>query len=324
MILGFVTTSLSFLAIAFIDNFAVLAVLFLIAGAGGSTYHPMGSPLLAEAFPSGRAKAFGLHVTGGVLGAVLGPIITGAAVTYFTWKPALVILAIPGLALAAILSLYLGPSKTKDISGASNIDGIEKQGSLGIYAMPLLFIAASFIFVLGQRGTDIFATEYFVSGRGLRLFEASLLLSSLSVAGLISAPICGTMADRFDRKKVLITLVIIQSAALFAVTLTPNQILAIPCIIFGFASFGTMGVGETILADITPPNRRSTLFGLNYTVSFSGSIILTPLLFATATVNNFNFGFTALSMIMPLSIILIAKAKTLKIIKEPCPSPKNY
>jgi MFS family permease len=182
--------------------------------------------------------------------------------------------------------------------------------NLETYGPAVLFIAAAFIYVLGLRGTDVFANEYFVIGRGIEIAEASLLFSLLKIAGLFSAPLCGKLSDTYGRKRVLITLVILESASLYAITATPTMLLAVPCIIFGFAAFGLLAVGEALLADITPENQRGTIFGINLTINFSPSIILTPVLFTIAQIYNFNLGLILLSALMPLSIPILLRIKT--------------
>jgi len=84
---------------------------------------------------------------------------------------------------------------------------------------------------------------------------------------------------------------------------------AVPCIVFGFAAFGLLGVGEALLADITPEGQRSMVFGLNYSASFSSSIYLPPALGWVADNIYFNAGFMLLSAIMPLSILFILKIR---------------
>jgi len=129
------------------------------------------------------------------------------------------------------------------------------------------------------------------------------------VAGLFSAPICGKLSDSFGRKKVLITLVAVESLSLFAITVSSNLLLAVPCVIFGFASFGLLAVGEALLADVTPEKQRATIFGINLTVNFSPSIFLVPVLFGLVPSYGFNSGFILLSVLMPLSIPLLLMIK---------------
>jgi MFS family permease len=301
---GFVLTSLSFLAIGLTSNVAVLALLFFTAGIGGSTYHPFGSPILAETYPTNRGRTLGLHQTGGAIGSFVGPFITGVLVVAFGWRPATMILAVPGLLLAAKLYFSISP---KNESNLVTTDGNDRVVNLNwkTYTPAIVFIVAAFIYVLGLRGTDAFANEYFAIGRGIEIAEASLLFSMLKVAGLFSAPVCGKLSDSYGRKKVLIALVAVESLSLFAITLSPNLLIAIPCIVFGFASFGLLAVGEALLADVTPEKQRPTIFGINNTASFSPSVFLVPLLFGLAPSYGFSSGFILLSALMPLSIPII-------------------
>jgi len=306
---GFFVTSLSFLAIGLTDNVGVLALLFFTAGVGGSTYHPFGSPILAETYPTNRGRTLGLHQMGGAVGSFVGPFLTGVLVVAFGWRPAAMILAIPGLLIGAKLYFSINPENQSNLVASQ---AKSKAGSLKwkTYAPAIILIVAAFIYVLGLRGTDAFANEYFDLGRGIEIAEASFLFSMLKVAGLFSAPICGKLSDMFGRKKVLITLVSVESVSLYAITVSPNLLLAFPCIVFGFASFGLLAVGEALLADVTPEKQRATIFGINNTVSFSPSIFLVPVLFGLVPFYGFNFGFILLSAIMPLSIPLLLMVKT--------------
>jgi MFS family permease len=146
-----------------------------------------------------------------------------------------------------------------------------------------------------------------------------LLFAALKVAGLFSAPLCGKLSDIYDRKKVLIALVIVESVSLYAITITPTVLLVVPCVIFGFAAFGLLGVGEALLADITPADQRNTIFGINFTISFSSAPILSAGLGIIADQYSFDAGFALLSALMPLSIPLMLKVKAKPAQQEQCP-----
>jgi MFS family permease len=306
---GFIATALAFSAIGFTTNFAVLTVLFFIAGAGGATYHPNGMPLLAETYPTSRGQTLGLHQTGGAIGSFVGPFAAGLLTQNFTWRPTMIFMALPGLVLAAVLWFSISPEPAS--ANVQQEKNRIKTSNLKTYGPAALFMAAAFIYVLGQRGTDTFANEFFTLGRGIEIAEASLIFSALKVAGLFSAPVCGRLSDSYGRKRVLIALVIIESISLYALTTTPTILLVVPCIIFGFAAFGLLTVGEALLADVTPEKQRKTIFGINLTLNFSPYIILTPALFGIADVyGNYTIGFVVLSALMLLSIPLLLKIKT--------------
>ena len=271
--IGFAFSALSFLTIGFTNNILLFAPLLFLAGAGGSTYHPNGIPFLAETYSTNRGRSLGFHQTGGALGSFVAPILAGLLVVTFDWRITLMLLAVPGLILSLILWLKI----VKPIPAVSMVQQRSEKGfrKLKVYGPSILFIIAAFIYVLGVRGIDTFANIYFVDERGISNFlEASLLFSSLKIAGFFSAPLCGKLSDVFGRKKVLVILIIIESISLYSITFAPTGFLAIPCIFFGFAAFGLLAVGEALLADITPLDKYSTIFGINFAISFTGSIFL--------------------------------------------------
>ena len=306
---GFLISSSCFIAIGFVTNLVALGLLFFLAGAAGSTYHPSGFPILAETYPTRRGRTLGLHQTGGAIGSFVGPFVTGLLVANFAWRPTMMLMAIPGLVLAVVLWFSVSPEQPR-IETAPQKTGKINLGDLKKYSPAFLFIVAALLYVQGQRGTDAFANVYFTEGLGIGIAEASLLYSTLKFAGLFSAPVCGRLSDSYGRRKVLITLVIVESVSLYAITVTPVMLLAVPCIIFGFAAFGLLAVGEALLADVTPEKQRAAIFGINLTVNFSPYIYLTPALFALAGLQQYSLGFIVLSVVMPFSIPILLKIKT--------------
>ena len=304
--IGFAVTALCFVAIGFTNNVMILALLFLIAGAAGSTYHPSGFPILAETGQTTRGQTLGLHQTGGAVGSLLGPIVTGLMLVSFSWRPTMVIMAIPGFVLSAILWRSIENQPNANVANSKRSSRVSFK-DLRVSHVVVLFIAAAFFYMIGQRGTDAFASVYFADGRGIELLEASFLYAALKVGGLFSSPICGRLSDIYGRKKVLIPLVVIGAVSLYAITAVPVTLIVIPCIAFSFAAFGLLTVGESLLADITPDNQRAAIFGLNVTINFSPYIFLTPILFSISGLYGFNIGFVILSLLMLVSIPLILK-----------------
>lgn len=305
---GFMASSLCFVAIGVTNNHILLALLFFAAGGAGSTYHPSGFPILAETYPGSRGRAMGLHQAGGAVGSIVGPFVTGLMVMSFMWRLTMILMAIPGLILCGVIWFSINDDQTPNEAVSKQKDRINLK-YLRAFSPVVIFIAAAFFYVLGQRGTDAFANVYFTYGRGLGIVEASFLFSTLKVAGLFSAPVCGKLSDSYGRKKVLVALVLVESASLFAITAVPTVLLILPCITFGFAAFGLLTVGEALLADITPDKHRATIFGLNLTINFSPYIFLTPVLFTISSLHGFNWGFGILSALMLVSIPLILKIR---------------
>ncbi len=304
---GFVTSAIAFFVTTLTNNAILIAVIFFVAGIGGSTYHPLGSSTLSEAYRLNRGRTLGLHQTGGAIGSFIGPIAAGLLLTGFGWRSTLALFAIPGLVMGFALWFLVEPKPQSIQEGRLRQNGV-RFADWKIYTPAFVFMAAAFVYVFGQRGMDNFANQYFTVGRGIELLEASFLFSMLKVAGLFSAPICGKLSDRFGRKIVLISLVVVESVSLFAITVSPTILLAVPCIVFGLASFGLLGVGEALLADLTPEKHRPVMFGINLTLSFLPEVFLVPFLFSLGSVS-YNSGLVLLSVIMPVSIPLLLMVK---------------
>jgi len=305
--LGLVVTSFSFLIMGFVENVVVLALLFVLAGAGGSTYHPNGMPLISELFKEKRGQASGFHQTGGSLGSFVGPLVTGFVVVTLSWRQALVALSVPGFVLALILWRFLLEPK-------SSSDNEEKtEARRGLYRPVLFLIGAAAIYTVGLRGVNSFANQYFRFGRGIaNLGEASFLFSMLQVAGLFSGPFCGRLSDRFGRRAVLITLIALQSTSLYSMLAAPLGLLIVPCLFFGFASFGMLTITDAYLTDITPREYLETVFGFHYTVSFTVGAVVPPILGLIVDFSGFDLGFAILGLIVPLGIIPLTRIKQRK------------
>ncbi len=304
---GFVTSALAFFVATLTNNALLIGLFFFVAGIGGSTYHPLGSSSLSEAHPLSRGRTLGLHQTGGAIGSFVGPIAAGLILAGFGWRFTLELFAIPGLVIGFALWFLIESKRhvKEDRSREQNTVFADWK----TYTPAFLFMAAAFVYVFGQRGMDNFANQYFTVGRGIEILEASFLFSMLKVAGLFSAPICGKLSDRFGRKIVLISLVVVESVSLFAITVSPTILLAVPCIVFGLASFGLLGVGEALLADLTPEKHRPVMFGINLTLSFLPQVFLVPFLYSLAGSMSYDSGLVLLSAMMPISIPLLLMVK---------------
>ena len=85
--------------------------------------------------------------------------------------------------------------------------------------------------------------------------------------------------------------------------------IVVPAIFFGFASFGLLAISDAFLADLSPKEYMATIFGIYFTTSFTVGAIIGPILGIVSDVYGYNLGFTIISLLIPISIILLAKVK---------------
>lgn len=214
------------------------------------------------------------------------------------------VLSAPGIVLSVILGIFLlDPRK-------ATRQGERSKVSLGSYRSILFLIAAAAVYTSAYRGINAFANQYFVDARHLtNLGEASFLFSMLQVAGLFSAPLTGRLSDRLGRKTVILVLIAVQFVSIYFLILSPLNVLIVPCIIFGFTSFGLLAITDAFLADITPRSYVETVFGFHYTMSFAVGAILPPILGGLIDLYGFNLSFSVLGIMILGGIPLLMRAK---------------
>jgi len=306
LVMGLILTSSAFIALNLSSSFYAMALVLFLAGIGGSTYHPNGMPLISELFLNRRGQASGFHQTGGSLGSFVSPLVAGLAMMSFGWRTSLLLLSIPGLVLALILWVFLIEPKSTVVEEP----GVRVSGK-GLYGSVILLIGASAIYTMAFRGMNAFANQYFVDARGItNLGEASFLFSMLQVAGLFSAPLTGRLSDRWGRRSVIITLILVQSLSVFWLLGSPSNQMILPCILFGFTAFGLLAISDAYLADITPKQHVETVFGVHFTISFVTGAILPPILGSIVDSSGFTIGFSALAILILAGIPLIGKTRT--------------
>jgi MFS family permease len=99
-------TALGGLATSYWQLFATRGVV----GASESSYLPSAQALLADYFPDrGRAQAMGIFWAGLVVGGVMAVWVGGHLATAFGWRSALIIVGLPGLLFALLLSRLRDP-----------------------------------------------------------------------------------------------------------------------------------------------------------------------------------------------------------------------
>jgi len=89
-------------------SYGMLVVAEVVAGIGGSTYHPAGLSLISD-LETGQTegKAMGIHGIGGVVGTALAPVVVGGVASLFDWRLALVFAAAVGLGYGLVfLALF--------------------------------------------------------------------------------------------------------------------------------------------------------------------------------------------------------------------------
>ena len=195
-------TALSGLAVGFV----MLLLLRIGVGIGEAGVSPASQSIIADYFPKERrASAMSVLIVGANVGMIIGYLIGGFVSQHYGWRVALVVVGLPGLALAAVMFAQL----------REPIRGAFEAPAPGTDASPTILQTAAFMFgspavrqlliastISGTvtYGLTTWLPAFFVRAHGLSQSEVGLLMAlAFGVVGAIGAFVGGKWVDRLSR-----------------------------------------------------------------------------------------------------------------------------
>jgi predicted MFS family arabinose efflux permease len=183
-------------------------------GIGEAGYAPGGTAMIAGLYPQEkRSWMIGLWNASIPLGSAIGVALGGVIATYWGWRHAFGLVAIPGL-IVAILFFFVKDYKTVGLT-ISKVRGDRKDErkavAMSIRDMLNEFLnKPSLIFTYFGMAGVVFTTTslltwlptYFHRVHGLPESQAGIKSSAVLILALIGAPLGGYIADRWRKKKV--------------------------------------------------------------------------------------------------------------------------
>jgi len=232
----------------------------LLAGLGGSTQHPIGSSLVAAAFPGLRSRtALGTYNFTGDVGKVLLPALFALIAAALGWQQALIVVAALAVVGAGIVVASLRPIPLHDKPDeAKPVAGQDRP-----WAYWLLFsihIADDLV----RTGVLIFL-PFLLRDKGADLPTIGLGLSLLFAGGAAGKLVMGWVGAKLG----VVPSVILTEAATTALVLLllplslPLTLLLLPAV--GLVLNGTSSVLYGTVPEFVRPERRTHAFAVFYT-----------------------------------------------------------
>lgn len=286
IVLGLLGISLAGMCISLTQDFRQMVPFFIIMGLCGGTYHAPASSFISQILPpEKRGRALGLHFTGGSASFFLTPAMAlGIASMFDSWRPSFFTLALPALLAGTILWLTTEEPNNMAVTQTENknehernsdeakISWIEIIRTLGLLVSLTIFLNIVFASVRSYLPLYM-VDQYQISPRW-----AGLVVSVISGAGIIGAPLGGALSDRLGRKQLILFSLTLAGPLFFAVTRSPFGILLLLSLIsYGLTMSVRQPATESLIADVVPVGRRTTVLGLYFFLGTETSGIITPL-----------------------------------------------
>jgi len=264
---GLVVNALAFVGLAFAPNYGWAMACVILAGIGGSSYHPAATAMIARLFPRDTGRALGLAGIGSGAGFFLGPLYTGWRAAMLepvlgaaAWRRPVLEIGIMGI-LAAGLFAWLA---SEEEAIADRKENAAPAGKLfPTPAVWFFFFLASLFFSLRDfagNGMASLTSIFLQNAQGFDARRAGIAVSALFVGSVVSNPLLGALSDR--RRKRWITFVIVAGSTLIILFPHVPARWAIPCLLaFGFFFLASFPIVEAALMQSVPDEVRGRVFG---------------------------------------------------------------
>jgi MFS transporter, FSR family, fosmidomycin resistance protein len=238
-------------------SYPLVALAVLASGIGVAAYHPEGSKLASYVSGERRASGMAFFSVGGNVGFALGPVVASAIVLGLGLRGG-ILLALPGLALAAVLLAvrpYLEEFASAEGTARARVAGKARPGGLA------LLLGVVGLRSVAHMGLFTFVPLYEVA-RGHSERHGTLLLSLFLLTGAIGTLFGGPLADRFGRRAVLRGSFVASTPLILVYAIAGGLVGEIALVLSGAAVIGTFGV-SLVLSQEYLPDRVGMASGLS-------------------------------------------------------------
>ena len=300
MVVFFLGTGLSAILVGFANNEIQIVLSFALVGFFGSIYHPVGIAWIARTI-NNRGKALGINGVFGSAGMGIAPIMAGILTDLFSWRAAFIIPGIFCVAIGVILLVFsfkgliqeYEPEVERDIPESP--EGDMKKGILlllfTVACTGLIYQATSFMLpkLIEMRLSDFLGDG--LIGVGAMVSIIYFLSGGMQLLG-------GWMADRFQLKRVYLICWVLQVPLLIIAGFL-NTALIFPVLAMMVVA-NTIGspAENSLFARYSPPQWRSTAFGVKFVLALGVAALAVPLVsWAHKLVGEFTWLLVALAII---------------------------
>ena len=248
-----------------------------LVGVFAAIYHPIGNSMLSAIDPARLGRIMGLNGLCGNLGVASAALVTGVLTDLISWRAAFII---PGLAAMiaglAFWAFVPDPGPLRSPARAVDARRIPRSEMVAVFGV-LLFSTAigSFIFsattvvmpkLFAERLTELTST---VSGVGLLVFFVYALAA-------IAQIIVGSLVDRYSLSRIFLPIAALQVPVLLLTAFTGGVATLLAALPMMFLVFGMVPINEVMVARYTPPEFRTRVYSVRYTLSFAAVAAAIP------------------------------------------------
>ena len=227
-------TALTFSLVGFVTSFPLLVLLAFASGLGSGAFHPMGALDVRALLPRlQRSTGMSIYVTAGTVGVAIGPLI-GILVFGAFGIRGTGLLIVPGLITGGYLLWRMRGGIAK---AAASSRGLPSAARAPVFALAVVIgvmMSRSWTVNVFQAFTP---TWYKQLGYGPEFYGP--LATTLVLASAVGTVGCGSLADRYGRRTVILATLVLSVPAILLYTAFPGPWAFASAILIGFLAAST-------------------------------------------------------------------------------------
>ncbi len=312
--------------VAFAPTYETMLAGMVVAGVGGSTYHPTGMSVISDAeSESTHGRSMGIHGMLGTFGTVAAPVAVGGLALALGWRPALLGGAGAGLAFAVVLAVAyphavsgtgsdaaLGEALRAGLGGGT----VRAAGgrALTFLRSPAMLVLVALFAVVGaevravQSFTTLFAADA-VQGTDAAAFGNQLFALTMVAAGVASTA-AGAGVDRVDRRLFAGGCFALTAVAVVALVVLPlgRLGLAVGFVVLGVVMYSVYPATNALAADLSTEDSSGDVFAVTQTAAALGGAAGPYVLGVVADATTLSTGFLSTAGIAAAGVAVVAAA----------------
>nr|WP_246518904.1 MFS transporter [Ancylobacter lacus] len=271
LILGTVIAAAGYGLAGFSGGALGLCAALFLAGAGSSVQHPIASSAVSRAYGTAARGPLGTYNFSGDLGKAVIPAALSLVLSIAPWRPALWLLALAGIAVAALLALSM-----PRIAPAPPSPALRAATPRGGHGFPLLLAIG--VIDTGVRMGFLTFLPFLLQLKGASQPVIGTALALVFLGGAVGKLVCGWLAQRWGIVGVTVCTEALTALMIALAVFLPLGPLLVILPVLGITLNGTSSVLYGTVPELAPADRTERAFAIFYT-GVIGSGALSPLLF---------------------------------------------
>lgn len=297
-------TAITMSLLGVMPGYGFMILLLLVSGVSSASLHAVGPVMTGRVSGPALGRGMGFWMVGGELGRTVGPLVAVTALSVLTLR-GMPWLMIGGLAASMLLYVRLRdiPVRSEHAGSEAERHWVRALRSMGIMLLPLGGIIFARAFLISA--LTIYLPLY-LHQEGSSLWLAGASLSILEGAGVVGAFAGGALSDRFGRRRVLASCLVLAPLLMLAFLATHGWVRFPLLLLMGGPALAVTPVIMAMVQESFPEN-RALANGIYMAASFGLRAVAILLLGVAGDHLGLRTGFL-LSALAPLATVpLVAR-----------------